>query len=60
MKIIKILKDGADRLVSILNIKKSKGYKYCTTVNIHNDVSTILKNRRTIENPSTRILQKLR
>ena len=60
MKIIKILKDGADRLVSILNIKKSRGYKYCTTVHIHNDVSTILKNRRAIENPSTRILQKLR
>ena len=60
MKIIKLLKDSADKLISVLNIQKSRGYKYCTTVHIHNDVSTILKNRRAIENPSTRILQKLR
>ena len=61
MKIIKILQDEADRIISVLNLKRNKyKYKYCTTVNIHNDVSIILKNRRAIDNQSTRILQKLK
>ncbi|MCR4881128.1 MAG: hypothetical protein K6A44_04155 [bacterium] len=61
MKITKILKDGADKLISVLRIKKPfHSYKYCTSVHIHNDVSSILRNRRTIENQSVRILQKLK
>ena len=58
--ITSIFKDGADKIISILNIKRPiHNYKYCASVHIHNDVNTILKNRRTVENKSVRILQKL-
>ena len=59
MRIIRLIRDGADKILSILKIKRNlHGYKYCATVNIHNDISSILRKRRAIENTATRIVQK--
>ena len=61
MKITKIIKDGADKIISVLKIKKPfHNYKYCTSVHIHNDVPSILRSHRAIENQSIRILQKIK
>ena len=61
MKIVNFIKDETDKLISIFGAKRGfRGYKYCTTVHIHNDVSSVIRSMKTFEKTHSKVMQKSR
>lgn len=59
-KIKNFIKDRTKKVLSAFSTNNTfHKYKYCTTVNIHNDVSSVLKNRRNSDMATVKVLQKI-